>query len=56
MELVVLPGHYRPIAGVLFAFDAPIPEGERAPFRFGAREVDSSRRIRAHGRLSFRSS
>jgi 4-carboxymuconolactone decarboxylase len=32
MELVVLPGHYRLIAGVLFAFDTPLPDGERAPF------------------------
>lgn len=32
MELVVLAGQYRLIAGVLFAFDTPIPEGERAPF------------------------
>jgi len=27
-----LPGHYRLIAGVLFAFDTPLPEGEPAPF------------------------
>ena len=32
MELVVLAGQYRLIAGVLFAFDTPLPEGERAPF------------------------
>jgi 4-carboxymuconolactone decarboxylase len=32
MELVVLAGHYRLIAGVLFAFDTPLPEGEPAPF------------------------
>jgi len=32
MELVVLAGQYRMIAGVLFAFDTAIPEGERAPF------------------------
>lgn len=32
MELVALAGHYRLIAGVLFAFDTPLPEGERAPF------------------------
>ena len=32
MELVILAGQYRMIAGVLFAFDPPIPEGERAPF------------------------
>src|SRR6266540_3341276 len=28
MELVALAGQYRLIAGVLFAFDTPIPEGE----------------------------
>jgi 4-carboxymuconolactone decarboxylase len=32
MELVVLPGHYRLIAGVLFAFDTALPEREPAPF------------------------
>ena len=32
IELVVIAGHYRLIAGVLFAFDTPLPEGERAPF------------------------
>ncbi len=32
MELVVLAGQYRMIAGVLFAFDTPLPDGERAPF------------------------
>jgi 4-carboxymuconolactone decarboxylase len=32
MELVVLPGHYRLIAAVLFAFDTPLPQGEPAPF------------------------
>ena len=32
MELVVLAGQYRMIAGVLFAFDTPLPEGESAPF------------------------
>jgi len=26
------PGQYRLIAGVLFAFDTPLPEGEPAPF------------------------
>ena len=32
-ELVVaLAGQYRLIAGVLFAFDTPLPEGEPAPF------------------------
>ena len=31
LELVALPGHYRLIAGVLFAFDTPLPEGEPAP-------------------------
>ena len=29
---MVIAGHYRLIAGVLFAFDTPLPEGERAPF------------------------
>ena len=32
MELVSLAGQYRMIAGVLFAFDTPLPESERAPF------------------------
>ena len=32
MELVVLAGQYRMIAGVLFAFDTPLPAGEPAPF------------------------
>ena len=32
MELVALAGQYRMIAGVLFAFDTPLPEGEPAPF------------------------
>jgi 4-carboxymuconolactone decarboxylase len=32
MELVVLSGHYRLIAGVLNAFDTPLPEGARVPF------------------------
>jgi 4-carboxymuconolactone decarboxylase len=32
MELVVLAGQYRMIAGVLFAFDTPLPEGQPAPF------------------------
>jgi len=32
MELVALAGQYRLIAGVLFAFDTPLPEGEPAPF------------------------
>ena len=32
LELVALPGHYRLIAGILFAFDVPLPEGEQAPF------------------------
>ncbi len=31
MELVALAGQYRLIAGVLFAFDTPLPEGEPAP-------------------------
>jgi 4-carboxymuconolactone decarboxylase len=32
LELVALAGQYRTIAGVLFAFDVPLPEGERSPF------------------------
>ena len=32
MELVVLTGQYRLIAGVLFAFDTPLPDGTPAPF------------------------
>jgi 4-carboxymuconolactone decarboxylase len=32
LELVTLAGQYRMIAGVLFAFDTPLPEGERPPF------------------------
>jgi len=32
MELVILAGHYRLIAGVLFAFDTPLPDGAIAPF------------------------
>jgi 4-carboxymuconolactone decarboxylase len=32
LELVVLAGYYQMIAGVLFAFDAPLPEGIPAPF------------------------
>ncbi|HXG04333.1 MAG TPA: carboxymuconolactone decarboxylase family protein [Candidatus Binatia bacterium] len=32
LELVVLAGFYRLIAGVLFAFDVPLPAGERPPF------------------------
>ena len=32
MELVALAGQYRMIAGVLFAFDTPLPAGEPAPF------------------------
>jgi 4-carboxymuconolactone decarboxylase len=32
MELVVIVGHYRLVAGVLFAFDTPLPTGERSPF------------------------
>jgi 4-carboxymuconolactone decarboxylase len=32
MELVTIVGHYRLIAGVLFAFDTPLPDGARAPF------------------------
>ena len=32
LELVALAGHYRLIAGVLFAFDVPLPEGASTPF------------------------
>jgi 4-carboxymuconolactone decarboxylase len=32
MELVVLAGQYRLIAGVLFAFDTPLSDGTPAPF------------------------
>ena len=32
MELVVLAGQYRLIAGVLFAFETPLPHDERPPF------------------------
>jgi 4-carboxymuconolactone decarboxylase len=32
IELVTLAGQYRLIAGVLFAFDSPLPEGTPAPF------------------------
>jgi 4-carboxymuconolactone decarboxylase len=32
MELVALAGHYRLIAGVLFAFETLLPDGERPPF------------------------
>jgi 4-carboxymuconolactone decarboxylase len=32
VELVVLGGYYRMIAGVLFAFDAPLPDGAVRPF------------------------
>lgn len=32
VELVALCGFYRMIAGVVFAFDVPLPEGERDPF------------------------
>ena len=32
LELVVLVGHYRLIAGVLFAFDTPLPDGATPPF------------------------
>ena len=31
-EVVALAGHYRLIAGVLFAFDTPLPDGTPAPF------------------------
>ena len=32
IELVVLVGFYQMIAGVIFAFDVPLPEGTAAPF------------------------
>ena len=32
IELVVLVGFYRMIAGVIFTFDVPLPEGNPAPF------------------------
>ncbi len=32
IELVTLGGYYQLIAAVLFAFDVPLPAGERAPF------------------------
>ena len=32
IELVVLCGFYQMIAGVIFAFDVPLPEGEADPF------------------------
>ena len=32
IELVTLAGQYRLIAGVLFAFDSPLPEGTPSPF------------------------
>jgi 4-carboxymuconolactone decarboxylase len=32
IELVVLVGFYRMIAGIIFAFDVPLPEGGTAPF------------------------
>jgi len=32
LEIVSLCGFYRMIAGVIFAFDVPLPEGERDPF------------------------
>lgn len=32
VELVVLVGYYRLLAGVLFAFDVPLPEGAVPPF------------------------
>lgn len=32
IELVVLVGFYQMIAGVIFAFDVPLPEGATAPF------------------------
>lgn len=32
IELVVLAGFYQCIGAILFAFEAPLPEGERSPF------------------------
>jgi 4-carboxymuconolactone decarboxylase len=32
LELVVLCGFYQMIAGVIFAFDVPLPEGAADPF------------------------
>jgi 4-carboxymuconolactone decarboxylase len=32
MELAILAGQYRMIAGVLFAFDSPLQEGTTPPF------------------------
>jgi len=32
IELVTLAGQYRLIAGMLFAFDSPLPEGTPPPF------------------------
>ena len=32
VELVVLCGFYEMIAGVIFAFDVPLPEGAADPF------------------------
>uniref|UniRef100_I2Q467 Carboxymuconolactone decarboxylase-like domain-containing protein n=1 Tax=Desulfovibrio sp. U5L TaxID=596152 RepID=I2Q467_9BACT len=32
LEIVVLAGFYRMIAGVIFAFDVPLPEGTPPPF------------------------
>lgn len=32
IEIVVLSGFYRMIAGVIFAFDVPLPEGTSRPF------------------------
>jgi len=39
VELVVLCGYYQMIAGVIFAFDVPLPEGERDPFITDAPET-----------------
>ena len=33
IELVVLHGYYRMIAGVIFAFDVPLPPGKSDPFK-----------------------
>lgn len=37
LELVALCGFYQMIAGVIFAFDVPLPPGEKPPFPDGGR-------------------
>ena len=36
IELVVLVGFYSMIAGVIFSFDVPLPEGATDPFKCDA--------------------